>query len=159
MLDTVLKFIGLPSPGVLLGVLAALVAVAGWSYHGGYGHGFDAAEAARAAQQDKAVAALDSQLTAARADAIQLAAARAQATADADRARAGLSNALRELRNAKNTPAATCIPDDWRLRINAAVGAANQPVQPARDTGIVHFKLPTTAGPGLGPQRLGGGPD
>jgi hypothetical protein len=150
-MGNLLSLIGLPSPAVLLGVLAALAAVGGWSYNAGHTNGFNSAEAARAKAQDGAVEELRQQLDVANVRAISEAAARGEAIAAADKAKASLSSALRELRNEKNKLPPSCNPTaDWVRNVNAAVGAANSVSAGKADTGSLSIPLPVTAADGVG---------
>jgi hypothetical protein len=156
MFTKFLGFFGIPSPAVLIGLLVAVAAVGAWSYNVGDTQGFNRAEAARAKAQDGAVAALSTELKAAQERAVSEAAARGAATAAADKAKANLNVALKGLRDVQSKPAPTCIPADWRVRVNAAVDAANLPLGTG-GSGSLSINLPAPPGSGVGLKSVGGG--
>ena len=162
-MEKILEFLGIPSPAVALGLVLGLVAlcgaVSGWSYHAGHVNGFDAAESARATSQDKAIAALGTELAAAREQAVAFAAATAAAVAKADEHKRNLDTATRDLRNEKAKPAPTCVADSWRVRVNAAVDAANASVAGEGNPTGLPIAVPTSSTLGGGLKRLGSGID
>ncbi len=157
MLDKLLGFIGLPSPAVLVGVLLALGAVAGWSYSMGDSSGFNRAEAARAKAQDGAFDVLRQELASTRAEAMAEARARAEATAEADRQKTNAAFTLKELRNEKSRPRPDCVPEPYRVRLNTAIDAVNKPLAGSRDTGILPISLPAAPAARIGFGPVDGG--
>jgi len=147
-MDKILEFLGIPSPSLLLGILAAMGAVAGWSYHLGDQAGANRVEAHYSGEKDKAADALSAELEAAKQRAL---AADVKAKAVADRAwsdQKKLTEIIEGLRNGKIIPAA-CFDADLRVRLGAAIRTINGYLDPPSSyTLSLPAKLPTVAGAG-----------
>ena len=125
MFGRILEFIGLPSPSVLVGVVLAVATALMYGYHMGDVNGANRVEARNSKDKDSVVEALREQLKAAsnRADAAETI---ARKIADQNAAfQTSFTPLLRSIRDAKPVPI-ECVPDDLRVRVNAAVSAINQ---------------------------------
>lgn len=124
-MDKILGFFGIPSPALLLGILAALGAVAGWSYHLGDQAGANRVEAHYSVVKDKATDLLGRQLEAANERAV---AAESQARAAADRQAAAQAKSISLLEDIRNAPriSPACFSPDFRMRVDADIRALNE---------------------------------
>ena len=148
-MDKLLGLLGLPSSTVLLGVVLALLAVGGWSYHLGDVAGANRVEADYSKRKDEAFEALRGQLKA-QSDRADAAEAATRAVLDKNhRAVTALSPLLKDIRDAKPLPA-VCMPDDLRRVLVATIRAINaySGDPQAANAGRVPDALPAGAGTG-----------
>lgn len=148
-MDKLLGLLGLPSPAVLLGVVLALLAVGGWSYHMGDVAGANRVEADYSKRKDEAFEALRGQLKA-QSDRADAAEASARAVLEKNhRAVTALSPLIKDIRDAKPLPAG-CMPDDLRRVLVSTVRAINSYAgdPAAANAGSVPDPLPASAGAG-----------
>lgn len=146
-------------------ILAAALAVLGGWWMGHQGVHKERAVTAEhdrqclADQRDVAQRAADAysaELAAAADRALAAEAASREAIDRLENARRIVAPTIREVRYAQPVPVA-CVPDDLRLRVNAAVRAINAGEDPhAADPGGVPDPVPAAAGTGLRPPRLDG---
>ena len=145
MLTTILESIGLPSPALALGVLMAIAAASGWSYHLGHTNGYNESRAEVATAHEKSIEIINSQLEAASQRALA-AEAKARATADREAtATTKLTNLLEDLRHEKPIPA-TCFSDSFRVRLSATVRAINSYDSATDNPSGVSPEVPVAAG-------------